>query len=145
MTLALGIGARRGVGAAAVRALLTAVAAEHGLDLAGAVFASVEGKDEAGILQAIAPAELRLFPASVLAAVSVPSPSDRVLAAVGTSGVAEAAALLAAGPGAELIVPKTPGDGVTVAVASSRAGRQHASGLTLPDPPDGFRPPDLRR
>jgi cobalt-precorrin 5A hydrolase len=113
----VGIGARRGVSAAAVRAVLEQVAGEYGLDLRDALFASVEGKDEPGIREAIAPAVLRLHPAPLLAACVVPSPSGRVEEAVGTPSVAEAAALVTAGAGAVLVVPKTRGDGVTVAVA----------------------------
>jgi cobalamin biosynthesis protein CbiG len=105
------------VSAAAVRTLLERVAGEFGLDLRDALFASVEGKDEPGIREAIAPAVLRLHPAPVLAAHAVPSASGRVEEAVGTPSVAEAAALETAGPGAQLVVPKTRGDGVTVAVA----------------------------
>lgn len=57
------------------------------------------------------------YPAAVLAAVSVPNPSLPAAQALGTSSVAEAAALLAAGPGAELVVPKRRSDSVTIAVA----------------------------
>jgi cobalamin biosynthesis protein CbiG len=53
-------------------------------------------------------------PAAALAAVPVPTPSDRVAAAVGTGSVAEAAALL---HGGRLVVPKTVHGRVTVAVA----------------------------
>ena len=49
---------------------------------------------------------LRLFGADTLRKVPVPTPSGTVRAAVGTPSVAEAAALLAAGPGAELVVTK---------------------------------------
>ena len=45
------------------------------------------------------------------------SPSKRVEAAVGVPSVAEAAALVGAGPGARLIVPKQAANGVTCAVA----------------------------
>jgi histidinol-phosphate aminotransferase len=55
-------------------------------------------------------------PATALAAVRVPTPSDRVAAAVGTASVAEAAALLGGGA---LVVPKTVHGRVTVAVAVS--------------------------
>ena len=57
------------------------------------------------------------FPAAALAAVAVPNPSDTVRAALGTPSVAEAAALLAAGPGGRLLVPKYPTRSVTVAIA----------------------------
>lgn len=61
------------------------------------------------------------FDAGTLDAIEVPTPSDVVAEAVGTHSVAEAAALAAAGPGAELVVAKTIGSRVTVAVAR-RAG-----------------------
>jgi histidinol-phosphate aminotransferase len=64
-------------------------------------------------------------PAAALAAVTVPSPSQRVASAVGTASVAEAAALLHGGP---ILVPKTVHGRVTVAVAGPDHGTQ-APGL----------------
>jgi cobalt-precorrin 5A hydrolase len=61
--------------------------------------------------------ELRGFPAAQLAAVAVPSPSDRISGLVGTPSVAEAAALLAAGPKGALIARKRIVGAVTVAIA----------------------------
>jgi cobalt-precorrin 5A hydrolase/precorrin-3B C17-methyltransferase len=74
------------------------------------------------------------FPASLLAAVDVPNPSDAVVEAVGTPSVAEAAALLAAGPGARLVVEKRRGATATAAVAAGPArtggaGRVRVVGL----------------
>ncbi|WP_433790368.1 cobalamin biosynthesis protein [Actinoplanes sp. CA-252034] len=57
------------------------------------------------------------FTAAELAAQPAPNPSRRVAAATGSPSVAEAAALLAAGPGAVLMLPKTTRDGVTAAIA----------------------------
>lgn len=57
----------------------------------------------------------------LLASVDVPNPSTAVEAAVGTPSVAEAAALLAAGPGARLVVSKQRGATATAAVAVGRA------------------------
>jgi cobalt-precorrin 5A hydrolase/precorrin-3B C17-methyltransferase len=71
---------------------------------------------------------VRAFAADELATVSVPTPSAVVEAAVGTASVAEAAALLAAGPGATLVAAKQAGATVTVAVARptrSPATRNH--------------------
>ncbi|KAA6220231.1 Rv2231c family pyridoxal phosphate-dependent protein CobC [Streptomyces filamentosus] len=59
------------------------------------------------------------FPAEVLAGVVVPHPSEVPLAASGTASVAEAAALVAAGPGAVLVVPKRKSRRVTCAIAAS--------------------------
>jgi cobalt-precorrin 5A hydrolase len=50
----------------------------------------------------------------------VPNPGEAARTATGTPSVAEAAALLAAGPGAVLLLPKRARDGVTVAIAASR-------------------------
>ncbi|MGH9217255.1 MAG: cobalamin biosynthesis protein, partial [Acidimicrobiales bacterium] len=63
---------------------------------------------------------IRTFDAATLAAVEVPNPSPVVSAEVGTPSVAEAAALAAAGPGAELVVAKQKGTTATVAVARRR-------------------------
>jgi len=60
---------------------------------------------------------LRTYPAAALAAVAVPTPSARVARHVGTPSVAEAAALLAAGPGAELLVAKRRSPRATCAIA----------------------------
>ena len=49
---------------------------------------------------------VRWFDAHTLAAVPVPNPSAAVQAEMGTASVAEAAALLAAGPGGQLLAPK---------------------------------------
>ena len=117
---AVGIGARPGVRTAAVRALLERVLAEHGLDPAAAVFATVAARaDEPGLREALGPDRRdALWRADELAAEPVPHPSGRVAAAVGTPSVAEAAALRTArtfpgAAGAELVVTKTAGDGVT--------------------------------
>ena len=76
--------------------------------------------------------------AAALAAVEVPNPSERVRRAVGTPSVSEAAALLAGGPGAQLIAGKTvsaTGDS-TVALARRRnpAGLLSVVGLGPGDP-----------
>ncbi|MCE3552090.1 cobalamin biosynthesis protein [Pseudonocardia sp. RS11V-5] len=115
----VGIGARRGVSAEAVRAALAVVrdAIGAGSEL---VYASAEAKAaERGILDAIAPARLEVRPAAALAAVAVPG-SMRVDEAVGTPSVAEAAALLVAGEQGRkprLVLPKTIVGDVTVAAA----------------------------
>lgn len=88
---------------------------------AQAVYASVRAKaGEPGILAAIAPAQLVVLDPAELAAVEVPTPSERVGRAVGTPSVAEAAALAVArrlGTDARLAVPKIVHAGVTVAAA----------------------------
>jgi cobalamin biosynthesis protein CbiG len=119
----VGIGARRGVSVAAVRAALELVRERLGEELDDLVYASVEAKaGERGILDAIAPARLQVRAAAALGAVAVPG-SARVGEAVGTPSVAEAAALLVAGELADgpgpprLVVPKTIVGDVTVAAA----------------------------
>jgi len=136
-TLVVGIGSARGVPAEAVAAALARIETEHGLDLrAVRAYASVDLKaDEAGILAAIAPAELRTYPAQALSGIAVPNPSAVVRAEVGTASVAEAAALhaadeLAGGGPVELVVEKVKGENVTVAAARIRPrGRLAIVGL----------------
>ncbi|MDN5934536.1 MAG: precorrin-3B C(17)-methyltransferase, partial [Pseudonocardia sp.] len=131
-TLVVGIGSARGVPAEAVAETLRRVETEFGFDLrAVRAVASVDLKaDEAGILAAIAPHPLHTYPADVLSRQEVPNPSEVVRAEVGTASVAEAAALHHAGPGAELVVEKIKGAGVTVAVARVRPrGRLAIVGL----------------
>lgn len=60
---------------------------------------------------------VRGYPAAALAEIAVPNPSPVVLEAVGTASVAEAAALLAAGQGAQLVVQKRASSDATVALA----------------------------
>jgi histidinol-phosphate/aromatic aminotransferase/cobyric acid decarboxylase-like protein len=68
-------------------------------------------------------------PASALAAVTVPTPSERVADAVGTPSVAEAAALLGGG---RLVVGKTVHGRVTVAVAQHVDLRHHGDAELAP-------------
>jgi histidinol-phosphate aminotransferase len=72
------------------------------------------------------------YPASALAAVPVPTPSERVAAAVGTSSVAEAAALLGGG---RLVVGKTVHGRVTVAVAVRERASEPGSTVGCAPPP----------
>jgi cobalt-precorrin 5A hydrolase len=60
---------------------------------------------------------VRAHPAAALAEVPVPTPSAVVARHVGTASVAEAAALLAAGPGARLAVAKQRSEHATCAIA----------------------------
>jgi len=63
--------------------------------------------------------ELRCFPSADLNRVKVPSPpSSHALDAIGAAGVAEPAALLAAGPGSRLLLKKVKSGNVTLAVAA---------------------------
>lgn len=132
-SLVIGIGSARGVPREAVARLMATLDTEHGLDPRSVrCCATVDLKAyEHGIVEAVQDlgfwhAEggdelpLRTYPAAELAAVEVPNPSEIVRAEIGTPSVAEAAALHAAGPSGELIVPKLKGDNVTVAAARIR-------------------------
>jgi cobalt-precorrin 5A hydrolase / precorrin-3B C17-methyltransferase len=120
-SLVAGIGTSMGAPAHAVSDLLDA--ALDGAGLARASIAEVatldRKKSEPGLAALGLP--MRGFTADALHEVSVPTPSAVVADAVGTPSVAEAAALLAAGAGAELIVHKQANAVATVAVAR-RAG-----------------------
>ena len=135
------MGASTGAPAAEVAALLEA--AVTGAGLARASVAEVATLDrkaaEPGIVALGLP--LRTFPATALAGVPVPSPSVVVAAAVGTPSVAEAAALLAAGPGAELVAPKRASAHATVALARRIRPRGHLTVVGLgPGSPDDRTP-----
>jgi cobalt-precorrin 5A hydrolase / precorrin-3B C17-methyltransferase len=96
-SLAVGVGASRGVSAAEVLSLIDMVLDEAGVSpLSVAALATVDAKaDEPGIIEAAARRRWPLvsYPAAVLASVAVPNPSAAPMAAVGTPSVAEAAAL----------------------------------------------------
>lgn len=116
--IALGLGARSGAELAGpVRAAL----ASAGLVPADvAVLATLDRRAEEDRVLALAGAygwRVAGFRAAELAACPVPNPGRAAAVAVGTPSVAEAAALLAAGPGARLIMPKRVHGGVTVAAA----------------------------
>ncbi|WP_213008290.1 cobalamin biosynthesis protein [Paractinoplanes toevensis] len=121
--LVVGLGARAGRSAevlvAAVLSALSEVGAGPG-DVR--VLATLDRRSAEDGVRAVAVAygwELVSFAAAQLAAQAVPNASERVAAAVGTPGVAEAAALAAAGSGAVLVLPKRVFAGVVVAVAST--------------------------
>ena len=101
-TLVVGVGASRGATAAEVLDLIGTALAGAGLGpTAVRCLASADVKaDEPGIVAAARALGVPLvtYPASALAAVPVPNPSEVVRAAVGTPSVSEAAALLAPTP-----------------------------------------------
>ncbi len=122
--LALGVGMARGAKVETVCAFILACLERAGLDPAAvAVLGSLTLKaDEAG-LHALAQrlrCPLRFFEPHELASLGVPNPSEAVRQAVGTPSVAEAAALLMAGAGSQLLMPKQKNAMCTVAVAASR-------------------------
>ena len=124
-SLVAGVGASTGAPADEVERLLAGALAGGGLARASvAEVATIDRRvtDDAIVALGL---PVRAFSAEALAAVDVPSPSDVVRAAVGTPSVAEAAALLGAGPGAELVVTKQAAAHATVAVARRRGPRGH--------------------
>jgi cobalt-precorrin 5A hydrolase/precorrin-3B C17-methyltransferase len=120
-SLVVGVGSSSGADGEGIRALVAAALTDAGLaPEAVAAVATIDVRiAEPGI---VALAErlgvpLRAFAATRLATVAVPNPSGAVAAAVGTPSVCEAAALLAAGRGAELVVAKRRSAEATAAVA----------------------------
>jgi len=111
-TVAVGAGCSSGATAAEVEAVIVEVLAAAG-ETRPDVVATVDRR--AG--HPAIPAGAITFPPDLLGQVGVPSPSPAVADAVGTPSVAEAAALLAAGPGARLVVPKHKSATATAAVA----------------------------
>ncbi|MGK9233198.1 precorrin-3B C(17)-methyltransferase [Inquilinus limosus] len=125
--LAVGVGCERGAEAAEIETLIRGTLAEAGL-APGAVAAlvSVDLKaDEAG-LQAAARAlglPLRVFDPATLETETprLANPSEVVFREIGCHGVAEAAALAAAGPQGRLVVEKHKSRRSTCAVAEAPA------------------------
>jgi cobalamin biosynthesis protein CbiG len=126
--LVVGVGAARGVTAEEVVVGVRAALSGAGLALSRvAALVTVRARAaEAGLVAAAAELGLPLYAhdAHDLAGVPVPNPSERTRAAVGTPGVAEAAArvgTVVGGPLGVLVVAKTRGVGArarcTVAVA----------------------------
>lgn len=108
---AAGIGARRGVEAQQIVELVTRVAQQHEIDLSRVTLCTLESKkDEAGLHQAARRlgVEIVFLPLEALRARkgSAPTHSPRVQAMFGVGSVAEAAALVGAGPGSRLIAPR---------------------------------------
>jgi cobalt-precorrin 5A hydrolase len=125
---AAGIGARRGVAAEAIVDLVRAVAARHGAPLSRVTLCTLESKaDEPGLLEAakILGVGLVFLPLEALKARkgAAPTHSPRVQAMFGVGSVAEAAALVGAGPGSRLLAPRiaTPYAACALAVSAEEA------------------------
>jgi cobalamin biosynthesis protein CbiG len=122
----VGLGARRGATAADLRAAVDVTLAGAGLAAVDVtILATVDRRAGAHAVRTLVldlGCLLVTVPAAELARQAVPHPSATVAAAVGTPSVAEAAALVAAGSGAELLVPKRVFPGVTVAIARGLPG-----------------------
>lgn len=120
--IAIGIGCRKGASKTAIVAVIAAALAHIDKERPGAKIFSAENKsEEAGLISAAR--ELTL-PLAFLSFDALRAVSNQVLTlskasekAFGVPSVAEAAALAGCGPGAQLLVPRITGDGVTCAIA----------------------------
>ncbi len=125
--LCLGLGCERNAGAEEVLALARRTLAEHDLaEAAVAAVVSLDLKADEPAVHAVAEAlgvPARFFPAARLEAETprLANPSELVFREVGCHGVAEGAALAAAGPAGELIVPKVKSVRATCAIARACA------------------------
>lgn len=122
-SLVVGVGCNRGTSAEEIAAAVADTLAEYGLSpQAVRNWASIDAKaDEPGLLAAAGQGlTIQFFGKEELNSIAVPNPSAAPMQYVGAQGVAEPAALLSAGPGAELIVPKQKRGNCTVAVARRR-------------------------
>ncbi len=130
-TLVAGVGCSSDATAEEISSALSATFAECGLHLSALARVATIGSRADLIAPAIAPVPVSGFSPEALARIEAPNPSAVVLEAVGTPSVAEAAALLAAGPGAELALPKRVFPKVTVAVARMPRvrGRLNVTGI----------------
>ncbi|MEM8620055.1 MAG: precorrin-3B C(17)-methyltransferase [Actinomycetota bacterium] len=116
-SLVVGVGASTDAPAAAASEILARALENAGLARASlSTVATIDRRATDPVVTAIG-LPTTSFQSSELAAVVVPNPSDVVLDEVGTPSVSEAAALLAAGPDAELLVEKQKGATATVSIA----------------------------
>ncbi len=110
-TYAFGLGARRGVAAQDIVELVRRVARTHNVDLRDARLCALESKaQEVGLHEAARELGLELvfLPLAALRARKGPAAthSPRVQAMFGVGSVAEAAALVGAGPISRLVAPR---------------------------------------
>jgi len=120
--IAIGVGCRRGVGGAAIAALVARARSLVAVESEAAVLFSHERKrGEPGLIAAASELgfSLQFLPLELLRQVE-----DRVVtrsavsaAALGVASVSEAAALAGAGPGGRLVLPRIAGGGATCAIA----------------------------
>ena len=122
-TLCLGLGCERGAGAEEVLALARRTLADRDLaEAAVAAVVSLDLKADEPAVHAVARAlgvPARFFPAARLEAETarLANPSELVFREVGCHGVAEGAALAAAGAGGGLVAPKAKSARATCAIA----------------------------
>lgn len=126
-SLALGVGCERDTDPQTLITLVNQTLEQEGLARESvAVVVSLDVKMDETAVHAVAAhlgAPLRFFDAPTLEAETprLATPSDLVFQAVGCHGVAEGAALAAAGPAGMLVVPKARGKKVTCAIARATA------------------------
>lgn len=121
---AMGLGARRGVAAQDVVDIVRRVADQHGVDLRDLSLCTLESKiEETGIQEAARAlgVTLRFLPLADIRARkgAAPTHSPRVQAMLGVGSVAEAAALVGAGPGSRLVAPRVTTPFAACALAKS--------------------------
>jgi cobalt-precorrin 5A hydrolase len=120
-----GVGCRKGVLAADIKAAIMAACAEAGVAASQLrlIATSAAKGGEPGVVAAASAIGLPLvvIPPGDLAAAGTraATPSERVMALVGVTSVAEAAALAAGGPAARLIAPRIAVGPATCALAVS--------------------------
>jgi len=114
-----GMGFRKDAPLASLRAVLAAVEQAGGTAMA---LATVPGKADAPALRVLAAERGLSVLAVAVAGVDTPGQSARVRALHGTGSLAEAAALVAAGPGATLTVARmTAPDGMATCAMAATA------------------------
>jgi cobalt-precorrin 5A hydrolase len=121
MSAAVGIGCRPGASAEAITRLVSEAGKRAGVEVSGLHTAASVLNPALAEAAARLGLPLRRHDEAALARVAsgVASHSPRVAARFGVGSVAEAAALVGAGEGATLIVPKFSADGVSCAVAEA--------------------------
>jgi cobalt-precorrin 5A hydrolase/precorrin-3B C17-methyltransferase len=124
-TLVLGVGCERGIGAEELADLVTVGVAESGFAVESvACITTIDLKEHEAAILALAEKmdlPIRLFSAAELEEQTprLATPSETVFTAVGCHGVAEAAALAAAGGDARLALPKRKSRRATMAIAQT--------------------------
>jgi cobalt-precorrin 5A hydrolase/precorrin-3B C17-methyltransferase len=130
-TLVAGIGASTAPPADEVRELLEGALVSAGVShLSLRAIATIDRRAEEPAVVALG-LPVVAYSSAELSKVVVPNPSAVVATAVGTPSVAEAAALLAAGQGATLILEKRASAHATVALARSHRPRGHVAVVGL--------------
>jgi len=122
----IGVGCKKGTDFASIDGFIKGVFADNDIDIRMVSdMASIDlKKDEAGLLyfESRERIPFSVYSAELLQAVEGDfSESEFVKNITGVSCVCERAAILKAGDGAELVIPKTVGEGMTIAVSRRKA------------------------